>query len=207
MKAFAQCKTSVAVAAAITTAHKAGEKEQGSRTDFFRDSVKDERSTGIMREALRILAERPEQRQSKYPEAGPFYMARTILGDEKRMTAPPTKAHPEGEYNGHFKVSTAKCEKDDNKRLTSAPELIAKTRKVDAPEPEELTELAAKTALLKWAKGKGIAMVGALAEIDSVVLTTALSDLHASMAAESIKAEAKATADKANQGEAEKKAA
>lgn len=201
MKAFAQCKTSVAVAAAITTAHKAGEKEQGSRTDFFRDSVKSERSTAIMREALRILAEKPEQRQSKYPEAGPFYMARTILGDEKRMTA------PDGTYNGHFKVSTAKCEKDDNKRLTSAPELIAKTRKVDAPEPEELTELAAKTALLKWAKGKGIAMVGALAEIDSVVLTTALSDLHASMAAESIKAEAKATADKANQGEAEKKAA
>ncbi|MHA2085926.1 MAG: hypothetical protein ACXAB9_10460 [Candidatus Thorarchaeota archaeon] len=197
MKSFEQCKTGAAVAKAIRSAHALDGKAQEGKTAFFRDSVKTPESTEILREALRLLALEPEMRQSKYPEAGPFYMARTILASEKRMTA------PDGEYHGHFKVTTKNCQKDGNKRLVTAPELEEKVRDADKPEPEAPAAGDALLALVKWAKGKDIQFLGALVENGPDAIYVAIGDAYESKA----KALRQAEADAANGAQADERQA
>lgn len=201
MITFTQDLNGIAIAKAIAAAHAGVAEEQGSQTSFFRAAVKNKTSRAHLCEGLRILAERPEQRQSKNAEAGPFYMARTILGSVKRMTDPKS-----GKCAGAFKIDTRKCEKDADKRLLTAPVLVAKDAKPEG-EDAEVTAKDARDSLLKWAKSKGIAFVGALAENDAIVLQTSISDLHAEMAKAILDAEAKAQVGEANEGEAVKKAA
>ena len=197
MLQFKQIESGAQVAQAVVEAFENGNAERGSQTAFFRDAMKSKKTTAYLCEGLRLLAETPEKRQAKNVEAGPFYMARTILGSESRMTDPKT-----GKYWGHFTIDTKSCEKKD-KLLVTAPKLVAKVQAADKEADPEPTALDAKKALVKWAKGKGIPYLSALLDNDPADIHTALSDTLEEMAT----ADRKATADKANEGEAVKRAA
>lgn len=202
MREFKQIETGADVAEAVREAFTGNKDAQAGQTRFFRDAVKTKKAKALLCEGLRLLAETPEQRMAKNVEAGPFYMARTILGNQKRMTDPKT-----GKYAGHFKIDTRKCEKDGDKRLVTAPTLEPKAVQDEAAEPAELTAKDARDQLTKWAKGRGLALMGALLENDAAVLYAAIGDAYEATAEKQRKDEAAAQADAKNEEGAQRKAA
>ena len=199
---FKQIENGQGVAQAVREAFEGNKANAEGQTQFFRDAVKTKKGKDILCEGLRLLAETPECRVSKNAAAGPFYMARTILGSETRMTDPKT-----GKYYGHFKVDTRACDRDAEKRLITAPVLEPKVAKDAGADKPELTAKDARDQLVKWAKSRGLELMGALLENDAAVLFAAIGDAYEETAKKVREAEAKAQADNANEVKAAKKAA
>ncbi len=202
VKEFDTTASAKSVAATMTRNAKSEKAAPESTASFLRDAVKTPAGIKLLAAAFQILARTSQNRDTKHPEQSmPFYCNRTALGNQGRMT------DSDGGYHGHFKVNTRKAEKDADGNLTGPPALEKKDAKDASAPAKDVTADDALAALLRWANGRTMPLLGALLENDSVQIHASLSEAYETRAATIRKKEADASNGIAAIEEQEKQAA